>query len=84
MKKRVEATKKNKADGTKGKEAQISIESAMGLNAEQLKVFKETEELLTKARVEIGKLMSAEQIAKLPDQVQNSLKEKAVKGKNKA
>ncbi len=83
LKKRVEATKKNKEDGKKGKEAQEAVESAMGLNADQSKVFKETEETLAKVRVEIGKLMTSEQLAKLPGQAQNLFKEKAGKGKKK-
>ena len=81
LNKRVEATKKAKEDGKKGKELQALVEAAMGLNADQTKVFKETEEMLAKVRVEIGKMLSAEQIAKLPEQAQNSLKEKTGKGK---
>ncbi len=81
LKKRVDATKKNREDGTKGKEAQKAVESAMGLNADQSKVFKETEEMLGKVRIEIGKLMTAEQLAKLPAQAQNSFKEKTGKRK---
>ena len=79
--KRTDATKKNKEDGKKGKEAQAAVESAMGLTADQTKVFKETEEMLGKIKVEIGKLMTAEQLAKLPEQAQNSFKEKTSKGK---
>lgn len=81
LKKRAEATKKNKEDGKKGKEAQEAVEAAMGLNADQLKVFKETEEMLAKTRAEIGKLLTPEQLAKLPDQLQNSVKEKKKKAK---
>ena len=37
--------------------------------------------MLGKVKVEIGKLMTAEQLAKLPEQAQNSFKEKTGKGK---
>ena len=81
LKKRAEATKKAKEDGKKGKELQALVEAAMGLNADQTKVFKETEEMLAKVRVEIGKMLSAEQLANLPEQAQGSFKEKTGKGK---
>ena len=81
LKKRTEASKKAKEDGKKGKETQALVEAAMGLNADQAKVFAETEEMLAKVRVEIGKVMTAEQLAKLPEHAQNSFKEKTGKGK---
>ena len=81
LKKRTDATKKNKEDGKKGKEAQAVVETAMALTSDQTKVFKETEEMLGKVRVEIGKLMTAEQLSKLPEQAQNSFREKTGKGK---
>lgn len=81
LKKRAEASKAAKEEGKKGKEIQAAAEAAMGLTADQTKVFKETEEMLGKVRVEIGKLMTAEQLAKLPEQVQTAFKEKSGKGK---
>ncbi len=81
LKKRTEAAKKAKEDGKKAKDAQAEVEAAMGLTADQTKVFKETEEMLGKVRVEIGKLLTAEQLAKLPEQAQNAFKEKSGKGK---
>jgi hypothetical protein len=75
------ATKAAKEEGKKQREIQAAAEAAMGLTAEQLVVFKETEELLGKVRVEIGKMMTPEQMAKLPEQAQNSFKEKTGKGK---
>ena len=81
LKKRTEAGKLAKEEGKKGKESQAAVEAAMGLNEDQTKVFKETEEMLAKVRVEIGKMLTAEQIAKLPEQAQSSLKEKTGKGK---
>ena len=84
LKKRADASKLAKEEGKKGKEIQTAAEAAMGLTADQSKVFKETEELIGKVRVEIGKLLTPEQLAKLPPQAQNAFKEKAGKGnKNK-
>jgi len=83
LKKRTDASKAAKDGGKKGKEIQTAAEAAMGLTADQTKVFKDTEEMLGKVRVEIGKLLSPEQLAKLPDQAQNAFKEKGGKGKKK-
>jgi hypothetical protein len=85
LKKRADAFKSAKETGKKGKEQQEAVTAAMGLNAEQTKLWTETEAVLAKARVEIGKMLTPEQIAKLPEQAQNSLKEKAAgkKGKKK-
>ena len=69
-------------EGKKPKEIQAAAEAAMGLNADQTKVFKETEGLLGKVRVEIGKLLTPEQLAKLPNHAQNSFKEKTGNRKN--
>jgi len=86
MKKRADAFKSTKEAGKKGKEQQEAVIAAMGMTPDQAKLFAETEETLRKVRVEIGKLLTPEQIAKLPEQAQSSLKEKAAgkKGKKKA
>ena len=42
----------------------------------------EQKELLSKVRVEIGKLLTPEQLAKLPNYAQNSFKEKTGNRKN--
>jgi len=81
LKKRTDATKKAREEGKKGKESQAMVEAAMGLNADQTKVFQETEEMLAKVRVEIGKTLTAEQLAKIPPQAQGSFKEKTGKRK---
>jgi hypothetical protein len=81
LKKRTEAMKTAKEEGKKPKEAQAAVEAAMGLTAEQLTVFKESEAMLAKVRVEIGKMLTPEQIAKLPENAQGAFKEKAGKGK---
>lgn len=82
LKKRTDASKAAKEEGKKPKEIQAAAEAAMGLNADQTKVFKETEGLLGKVRVEIGKLLTPEQLAKLPNHAQNSFKEKTGNRKN--
>ena len=78
--KRTEAFKSMKDSGKKGKEQQDAVTAAMGLNADQKKLFEETEAVLNKARVEIGKLLTPEQLAKLPENSQRQMKEKT-KGK---
>lgn len=78
--KRAEAFKSMKDSGKKGKEQQEAVTAAMGLNADQKKLFEETEALLNKSRVEIGKLLTPEQLAKLPENAQRQMKEKS-KGK---
>lgn len=82
LKKRADASKAAKDEGKKGKEIQAAAEAAMGLTADQTEVFRETEGLLGKVRVEIGKLLTPEQLAKLPPQAQNAFKEKTGKRKN--
>ncbi len=82
LKKRTDASKAAKEEGKKGKEIQAAAEAAMGLTADQTKVFNETEGLLGKVRVEIGKLLTPEQLGKLPPQAQNAFKEKTGKRKN--
>ena len=81
LKKRGDAMKTAKEEGMKQKEAQAAADAAMGLTAEQTTVFKETEAMLAKVRVEIGKMMTPEQMAKLPEQSQSAFKEKTGKGK---
>jgi Spy/CpxP family protein refolding chaperone len=84
LKKRNDATKAAKEAGKKGKEIQEAVDAGLGLPPDQLKLFKETETILTKAKIEIGKLLSPEQIAKLPEQAQNALKAKEGGKKAKA
>ncbi len=85
LKKRLDASKAAKEAGKKGKEMAEAVTAAMGMTAEQAKLYEETETTLSKARIEIGKLLTPEQIAKLPEQAQASLKERAAgKGKKAA
>jgi hypothetical protein len=51
----------------------------MKANEEQKKVLVETEEMLTKTRIEIGKMLTEEQKGKLPKQFQASLTEAPTK-----
>jgi hypothetical protein len=74
VKKRVEAAKAAKDSGKKAKEMQESLFEAMGLTDDQKKVFIESEEKINKAKMEIGKMLSEEQMAKLPAQVQAQFK----------
>jgi len=85
LKKRLEAGKAAREAGKKGKEMIEAVTAAMGMTPEQAKLFEETEVPLAKARIEIGKLLKPEQLAKLPETAQASMKEKAAgKGKKAA
>ena len=81
MRKRTAASKEAKEAGKKGKEMQAAVEAAVVLTEAQKKLMVETDELLAKARVEVGKLLTPEQMKKLPEPFQTNLKEKAVKKK---
>jgi hypothetical protein len=81
MRKRAAASKEAKDAGKKGKEMQAAVEAAVVLTDAQKKLMVETDELLAKARVEVGKLLSPEQMKKLPEPFQTNLKEKAGKKK---
>jgi len=85
LKKRTDASKAAKEAGKKGKDLQAAVTEALKLTPDQVKVYEETEAMLSKARVEIGKMLTPEQLAKLPEQARNSFKEKAggKKGKKK-
>lgn len=85
MKKRAAARKEGTEAGKKGAELKKHVEAAMGLTADQLKVLDETEKALTKAKQEIGKKLSPEQIAKLPEQARKAVEMPAPKqgGKKK-
>jgi hypothetical protein len=85
LKKRAAARKEGNEAGKKGAELKKHVEAAMGLTADQLKVLDETEKALTKAKQEIGKKLSPEQIAKLPEQARKAVETPAPKqgGKKK-
>ncbi|MFM8573774.1 MAG: hypothetical protein ACKOAU_19420 [Pirellula sp.] len=75
LKNRTEATKKAREEGKKPKEVREIGLSAMNATEDQKKVLVETEEMLSKTRIEIGKLLTEEQKSKLPKQLQANLKE---------
>jgi len=81
LKDRTDAGKKAREDGKKPKEVREIALNAMKATEEQKKVLLDTEEMLAKTRIEIGKLLSDEQKSKLPKQLQNNLKEPATKKK---
>jgi len=81
LKSRTEAAKKARDEGKKPKEVREIGLNAMNATEEQKKVLLETEEMLAKTRVEIGKLLTDEQKGKLPKQLQANLKEPATKKK---
>jgi exosome complex RNA-binding protein Rrp42 (RNase PH superfamily) len=81
LKDRTDAAKKAREDGKKPKEVREIALNAMKATEEQKKVLLDTEEMLAKTRIEIGKLLSDEQKSKLPKQLQNNLKEPATKKK---
>jgi len=83
LKNRTDAQKAAREAGKKQKEVQEAVAAAVSLTEDQKKVMEETDGMMSKARVEVGKLLKAEQIAKLPQQLQSSLKEKAANRRNK-
>jgi hypothetical protein len=76
---RNEASKKAREEGKKPKEVREIGLNAMNATDEQKKVLLQTEEMLAKTRVEIGKLLTEDQKGKLPKQLQANLKEPASK-----
>jgi hypothetical protein len=79
LKARTEAGKKAREDGKKPKEVRELALAAMKANEEQKKVLIETEEMLAKTRIEIGKMLTEEQMSKLPKPFQVNLKEAPTK-----
>jgi hypothetical protein len=75
LQKRAEAGNKAREEGKKPKEVKEIAIAAMNATDDQKKVLAETEEMLAKTRVEIGKLLTDEQKSKLPKPLQANLKE---------
>jgi len=84
LKDRTEAGKKAREEGKKPKEVREIALAAMNATEEQKKVLIETEEILSKTRIEIGKMLTDEQMVKLPKQFQTSLKEAPTKKNSKS
>ncbi len=81
--KRTKATKEAREAGKKGADLKKEVSEKLGLSEDQSKVLEDTDAALAKVKVEIGKLLSEEQLGKLKDeQFKNSLKAKG-KGKGK-
>jgi hypothetical protein len=83
LKKRNDAGKAARDAGKKPKEVQEAIKAAVTLTDAQSKVLAEADAAVAKTKIEIGKLLKPEQIAKLPPMVQGSLKEKTPKKEKK-
>jgi hypothetical protein len=81
LKDRTDAAKKARDEGKKATEARELGLSAMNATEDQKKILLETEEMLSKTKVEIGKLLTEDQKDKLPKPLQANLKEPASKKK---
>jgi hypothetical protein len=81
LQKRAEAGNKAREEGKKPKEVKEIAIAAMNATDDQKKVLAETEEMLAKTRVEIGKLLTDEQKSKLPKPLQANLREPSPKKK---
>lgn len=73
QKKQAAAAKEARESGKKGKKQAEAAFASAGFNEEQIKVFKETQETLNKAKREFAKTLKPEQIQKLPDNMQKML-----------
>jgi transposase-like protein len=73
MRDRQQARKKATDEGKKGKEIAAAVDTAVPLTEAQKKTLEETELQLSKARYEFSKLLSADQIAKLPEPFKKNL-----------
>ncbi|MCA9193256.1 MAG: hypothetical protein KDB03_15905 [Planctomycetales bacterium] len=77
FKKRQAASEEAKAAGKKGKALQEAVNKAIGLSDEQVKIWNETNEAMAKAKLEVGKLLTAEQIDKVEKPLKTALTAKA-------
>ncbi len=73
-KKQAAALKESREKGAKPKQQSEEAFKAAGFSEEQVKVFKETQELMSKAKKEILKDLKPEQIEKLPEQLKKLAK----------
>ncbi|MEZ6133646.1 MAG: hypothetical protein R3C53_01930 [Pirellulaceae bacterium] len=65
FKKRAEASKEAKGSGKKGEELEAAINEKLGLNEKQVKAWKESMEMVGKAKLAVGKLLKKEQLEKI-------------------
>lgn len=75
LKKRTDAVKQAREEGKKPKEVREFGLNAMGATEEQKQLLLDTEDMLAKARIAIGKLLTDEQKGKLSKQLQKNLEE---------
>ncbi len=84
LKKRTDAVKQAREEGKKQKEVREFGLNAMGATEEQKQLVLETEDMLAKARIAVGKLLTDEQKSKLSKQLQSNLKEPTAPKKPKS
>jgi hypothetical protein len=70
VKKYTSALKQAREAGKKGRNLPADMRKSTGFSDDQSRVFEETEATLDKARMEVVKLLTAEQFKKLPEQLQ--------------
>jgi hypothetical protein len=83
MRKRGEARKAGTEAGKKGADLKKYVEETLGLTDDQKSVVDETEKAMTKVKLEAGKLLTKEQLEKLPAQVRRTVEAAAPKGAGK-
>jgi hypothetical protein len=83
LRKRGEVRKAGTEAGKKGADLKKYVEDTLGLTDDQKSVIDETEKAMTKVKLEAGKLLSKEQLEKLPAQVRRSVEAAAPKGAGK-
>jgi hypothetical protein len=84
LKKRTDAVKQAREEGKKQKDVREFGLNSMGATEEQKQLVLETEDMLAKARIAVGKLLTDEQKSKLSKQLQSNLKEPTAPKKPKS
>lgn len=79
LKARTDAAKKARDEGKKPKEVREIALNALNGTEEQKQALIDTEAMLSKTRIDIGKLLTEDQMGKLPKSLQANLKEPAPK-----
>ncbi|MCC6510292.1 MAG: hypothetical protein IT423_14405 [Pirellulaceae bacterium] len=74
QKKQAAAAKEAREAGKKQKDVAAAAFASAGFTEEQIKVFKDTQAMMNKAKQDFAKSLSEDQLAKLPKQMQKSLK----------
>lgn len=85
VKKRADATKEAKEAGKKGKALEAAVAEKLALTKEQADCWQETSEMLAKAKIAVGKMLTEEQLAKIENPLKNAITGKTGgKGKKQA